>query len=527
MTTSAEPAVVATGRAPEIVLRLSGVTKRFGALTANDAIDLDLRRGEILALLGENGAGKTTLMSILFGHYVADAGDIEVFGRPLPGGSPRAAIAAGLGMVHQHFTLAENLSVIDNVTIGTEPLWALRRDRAKARRRLAELGSRFGLTVDPDARVGALSVGERQKVEILKALYRDARILILDEPTAVLTPQESERLFVTLRAMVACGLSIIFISHKLPEVMAVSDRVAVLRAGRLIEQRDAAGLDRAMLAELMVGRKVTGPMRTPVAAGAPALILDRVSATGPGGKPRLHDVQLSVNAREIVGIAGVSGNGQSLLADLIAGMARPEAGRITILGQPITRPDPARMVRMGVGRIPEDRHSEGLIGDMTVWENVIAERRNRPDFSRAGFLRRGPARAHAADLVRAYEVRCPSVDATVRQLSGGNMQKLILGRALALHPGLILANQPTRGLDIGAVAYVHERLLEARDGGAAILLISEDLDEILALSDRVAVIHDGHLTTPARREAVTIAGLGLLMAGAGDTASATEAAHAT
>ncbi|WP_298640009.1 ABC transporter ATP-binding protein [Tistrella mobilis] len=536
MTRSADPSVTEPSgaeRAPETVLRLSGITKRFGALTANDAIDLDLRRGEILALLGENGAGKTTLMSILFGHYVADEGRIEVFGHPLPAGSPKAAIAAGLGMVHQHFTLAENLSVLDNVTIGTEPLWKPGRDRAGARRRIAELGQRFGLAVDPDARVGALSVGERQKVEILKALYRDARILILDEPTAVLTPQESERLFVTLRAMVADGLSIIFISHKLPEVMAVSDRVAVLRAGRMIDQRPAAGLDRATLAELMVGRKVSRPRHTAANPGAPALVFDRVSATGAGSKPKLHEVSLTVHAGEIVGIAGVSGNGQSLLADLAAGMARVEAGRLTILDHETRRPDPAAMVRLGVGRIPEDRHAEGLVGDMNVWENVIAERRNRPAFSRWGFLRRSKARAHAAELVSDFEVRCPSVDATVRQLSGGNMQKLILGRALALHPGLILANQPTRGLDIGAVAYVHQRLLEARDGGAAILLISEDLDEILALSDRVAVIHAGHLTPARPRAEVTVSGLGLLMAGAGDPdagdphPTTPEAAHAS
>ncbi|EWY42043.1 sugar ABC transporter ATP-binding protein [Skermanella stibiiresistens SB22] len=500
---------------PEVVLRLTGITKRFGALTANDAISLDLRRGRVMALLGENGAGKTTLMNILFGHYVADAGHIEAFGQPLPPGSPKAALAAGICMVHQHFTLADNLSVLDNVILGTEPLWRFWTDRGRARRKLVSLAERFGLVVDPDASVGALSVGERQRVEILKALYRDARILILDEPTAVLTPQESERLFATLKLLTAEGLAIVFISHKMNEVMAASDNVGVLRGGRLVAVRRTAETNRGELAELMIGRTLKAPTVEPMAAGEPVLTLAGVTvkAGGGNGQGMLDAVDLKIRRHQIIGIAGVSGNGQSALADLVSGLIVPDAGLLEVLGNGIARTGPGAMVRCGVARIPEDRHATGLVGDMTVWENLIAERYRLPEFSRFGFLKRGAARQRAEGVIKDYDVRCPGPDAVSRLLSGGNMQKLILGRTLSYGPGLILANQPTRGLDVGAVAYVHERLLAARAGGAGILLISEDLDEILALSDQIAVIHRGRLSPPQPRSAVTIRQLGLAMAG--------------
>jgi simple sugar transport system ATP-binding protein len=502
-----------TNGEPDIVLRLAGITKRFGPLVANDAISLTLRPGEVLALLGENGAGKTTLMNILFGHYVADEGTVEAFGLPLPPGSPRAALEAGIGMVHQHFTLADNLSVLDNVAVGTEPLWRPWSDRAAARCRLLDLAGRFGLGVRPDALVGELSVGERQRVEILKALYRDARILILDEPTAVLTPQEAAGLFDTLRRLTADGLAVVFISHKMNEVFAVSDTVAVLRGGRLVATRTTTETDREELAELMVGRALKPPTPAPMAAGEPVLTLSGVTVASGHGRPLLDAADLIVRRHQIVGIAGVSGNGQTALADLVSGLLHPDAGSMTLKGEAVGQADPAAMVRRGVARIPEDRHAAGLVGAMAVWENLIAERYRDPAFSRLGVLKRGAARAYADEVIQAFDVRCPGPDARTQLLSGGNMQKLILGRTLAHGPDLILASQPTRGLDVGAVSYVHGRLLEARAAGAGVLLISEDLDEILTLADCIAVIYHGRLTPLLPHDRVSIRQLGLLMAG--------------
>ncbi|MCG8354835.1 MAG: ATP-binding cassette domain-containing protein, partial [Kiloniellales bacterium] len=357
----------------DVVLQLDAVTKRFGPLTANDAISLTLHQGEILALLGEDGAGKTTLMNILFGHYVADEGAIRVFGEALPPGSPREAIAAGIGMVHQHFTLGENLTALDNIVLGTESLWSWRQHKRRAREKLARLSADFGLSVHPDARIADLSVGERQRVEILKALYRDARILILDEPTAVLTPQEVEALFATLKKMVAQGLSIIFISHKLNEVMAVADRVAVLRQGAVVADFSIAETSKEGLAALMVGREIAQPERIAMPAGDAVLELEGVTVAGPHGKPLLDGLDLSVRAHEIVGIAGVSGNGQAALAELISGLLAPESGSLRLYGQAVNGADPAAMVAWGVGRVPEDRHAVGCIGDFSVKENLILE----------------------------------------------------------------------------------------------------------------------------------------------------------
>ncbi len=497
------------------VLELDGITKRFGALTANEDVSLSLGQGEILALLGENGAGKTTLMNILFGHYTADAGEVRVFGAPLPPGRPRAAIEAGVGMVHQHFTLAGNLTVLENITIGAEPLSRLMSATRPARRRLRELSDRFGLAVDPDARVGDLSVGERQRVEILKALYREARILILDEPTAVLARPEAERLFQTLRGMTAEGLSLIFISHKLHEVMAASDRVVVLRRGRVAAERRTAETSAPELAELMVGRRVARPVREAQPPGAPVCIASAVTVTQ-DGRDLLDEADFTVHAGEILGIVGVAGNGQATLGRLLSGLARPTRGRITLGTDDLGRMTPADCVAAGVGRIPEDRHAEGVVGEMTVWENATLERLSSPAFSRRGFVRRSAARAYAADLIRRFDIRGAEPDTRARLLSGGNMQKLILGRNLAQGPRLILANQPTRGLDEGAVAAVHAELLAARGAGAAVLLISEDLDEVLGLADRIQAIVKGRLSKPIPAEHADARRIGLMMAGAWD-----------
>ena len=500
------------------VLRLTSITKRFGTLVANDAISLELHAGEVLALLGENGAGKSTLVSILFGHYTADAGQIEVFGQPLLPGHPRAALAAGIGMVHQHFTLADNLSVLDNVMMGSEPLWQPFSRRSIARKKLLAVAQRFGLPVNPDAKVASLSVGERQRVEILKALYRGARILILDEPTAVLTPQESEALFDTLGQMVAQGLSIIFISHKLGEVLRVSHRVAVLRSGRLVAEAPVEGTTQAQLALWMVGHAVTATeRRAATSVGEAVCTLESVSMTG-SAQDRLDAVNLQLHAGEILAIAGVSGNGQLALADLLCGMRQASSGQVRFAGR-LLEPSPNHMVSLGIARIPEDRHAVGLVGDLSVWENSVSERLRSPVFSRAHWVKRKTAKAHAARIVNAFNVRGAGLDSPARSLSGGNMQKLILGRALVPPggdkqiPRLIVAHQPTWGLDIGAVAYVHQQLIAARDAGAAVLVISDDLDEVMALGDRVAVMHAGRLSAPLSAGQWTRQAIGLAMAG--------------
>ncbi|MEI4473760.1 ABC transporter ATP-binding protein [Frigidibacter sp. MR17.24] len=494
-------------------LRLTGITKRFGAALANDGISLSVQPGEVVALLGENGAGKTTLMNILFGHYTADAGTIEVAGRALPPGQPRAALAAGVGMVHQHFTLAENLTVLDNLLLGTRPLWRPGAGRTAARARITALSRDFGLAVDPGARVAELSVGERQRVEILKALYRQARVLILDEPTAVLTPQEAEALFATLRRAVAQGLAVIFISHKLHEVMAIADRVVVLRHGRVAGEARIAMTDPARLAAMMVGAEVAAPAVAPAREGGVAMRLSGVSTAG--FRPDLRALSLDLVAGRITGLAGVSGNGQGALAALVAGLARPAAGRIEIAGGAVADWSPRAAVGHGIARIPEDRHHDGTIGDFTLAENAVLERLRDRRFSRRGWIDRAAVRAHAEALIRGYDIRCPGPEARIRLLSGGNMQKLILGRVLEEDPAIILANQPVRGLDIGAVGFVQDRLLAARARGAAVLLISEDLEEVMALADVVHVISQGRLSPGFARGSMTAAGLGLWMAGQG------------
>jgi general nucleoside transport system ATP-binding protein len=498
---------------PEVVLRLDGISKRFGALLANDNLSLTVRRGEIVGLLGENGAGKTTLMNILFGHYLADAGTIHIRGELLAPGSPAAALAAGIGMVHQHFTLADNLTVLENIVLGTERLFALYSNLMSAKSKIAKLSADFGLAVDPGALVGGLSVGEQQRVEILKALYRHARILILDEPTAVLTPQESVSLFDTLKRLAGQGLSIILISHKLTEVLSVCSRVAVLRDGRMVAERDSSGVTAAELGTLMVGRVLPA---MPDVVSKPGPVVLRVSDLSACiGSQIIDGIDLSVRSGEILGIAGVSGNGQSLLAALIAGVVKATRGNIAINGNVVPSGSPAAMIAAGVARIPEDRHAEGLIGDMSITENMVSESYGSKRFRRGWFVNWPAARKFAAEIIQTYSVKCPSPEVKARLLSGGNMQKLILGRAMAGSPVVVLANQPTRGLDVGAVRFVHEQLMKAKLRGAAVVLISEDLDELFALSDRVSVMYRGQMSVPGNRATLSIDALGLHMAGQG------------
>jgi general nucleoside transport system ATP-binding protein len=520
------------------VLALHHISKRFGSLIANDDISLEVKTGEIMALLGENGAGKSTLVSILFGHYVADSGHIEVNGLPLKPGDPKAAIKAGIGIVHQHFALADNLSVLDNVMLGTENLWAFATKRGAARAHLMAASEQFGLKIEPDALVGGLSVGQKQRVEILKALYRGAKMLILDEPTAVLTPQESESLFATLRTLVAQGMSIIFISHKLAEVLRVSDRVAVLRGGRLVMEAQAKDVTQAQLANAMVGHQLaagrqgalTSLVRTDLALSVQTVCeLQNISARITD-REQLKSVSLQLNAGQITAVAGVSGNGQLALAQLLCGMLKTSQGALLINGQAAPS-SPSAFVKLGVARIPEDRKGTGVVADLPFWENAVSEllQTRDPSFTRAGFIREGAARAHAQAIADRFDVRGSvsgrDADLPTARLSGGNMQKLILGRALlrpdGSSPKLLIAHQPTWGLDVGAVQFVQAQLIAARDAGAAVLLISDDLDEIFEMANRIAVIHSGELSPALPTQDWTRERIGLAMAGSHHAASDT------
>jgi ABC-type uncharacterized transport system ATPase subunit len=476
-----------TGSPPLVVLE--NITKRFPGVLANDAVDLDLRPGEVHALIGENGAGKSTLMRVLYGMYPADGGRIVVRGREAKIGSPRDAIALGIGMVHQHFVLVDPFTVTENVILGEEGGAVL--DLDEARGRVTELADSYGFRVDPGAVVEDLSVGEEQRVEILKALYRGVEILILDEPTAVLTPSETQDLFGNLRKLREAGRTIVFISHKLDEVLEIADRITVLRRGKVVGETTPAETSKAELAEMMVGRPVLFRLDKPdVEIGEPVLRVDKLAGEG-----KLNGVSIEVRAGEILGVAGVEGNGQRELAETLIGLRIPGSGTIELEGVSIAGRDVEDIRNAGVGYIPEDRHDQGLVLTMTVWENAVLGRQDDAQFSNGvGVLFIKKIKALAARLIELFDVRARGVDVSASTLSGGNQQKLILARELETDPKLMVAAQPTRGLDVGAIEFVWKQILDQKAAGRAVLLISAELDEIYALSDRIVTLYEGRIT---------------------------------
>jgi general nucleoside transport system ATP-binding protein len=498
------------------LLELRGITKRFPGVLANDNVNFDLRNGEVHALLGENGAGKSTLMNILYGLYTPDEGEILLRGKPIELGSTRASIEHGIGMVHQHFMLIPVMTVAENIVLATEPRRAgVLLDYDAARKRVGELSERYGLLVDPDARVDRISVGQQQRVEILKALYRGAEILILDEPTAVLTPQEAKELFEILESLRSQGKSIIFISHKLNEVLEVADRITTLRRGVVVDTIPSAGATEAGLARMMVGREVLLRVeKTPGHPGEPLLEVEDLHVIDDRGLETVRGVSFAVRGGEVLGLAGVDANGQSELIDAIAGLRPVKSGRIAVDGHDLTHAKAKDALDAGIGHIPEDRHRRGLVLPFTLTENLALHAYRQPPNSNRGFLNLGAMAERARKLLKEFDVRGGSPTTPAAALSGGNQQKVVLAREIDGDPKVLIAAQPTRGLDVGAIEFVHGRLLEQRDAGRAIFLVSLELEEILSLSDRILVIYEGRIVGEFPPSA-TEEELGLAMTGGG------------
>lgn len=508
------------------MISIKGVTKRFPGVLANDHVSLDVREGEIHAVIGENGAGKSTLMKILYGLYQPDDGVIELRGRPVRIDGPARAVALGIGMVHQHFMLIPRFSVLENIILGHEMARCGVLDRHASERRVRELAEQYGFAIDPRATVSTLSVGQQQRVEILKVLYRGADVLILDEPTAVLAPQEVAELFANLRLLASGGKTIIFIGHKLDEVMEVADRVTVLRRGQVVGTMATAETSRERLAEMMVGRPVLFRIqKNPSRPGEPLLSLDAVTVRGgqggahgqgqsPGlGRAAVDELSLQVNGGEIYGVAGVEGNGQTELVEGIFNLQPVAGGRVMVMGKDVTNRPTAQVRAGGIAYIPEDRHRRGLVLPMSIWENIILGSHRRRQFLSGALLDRERILGHASELREQYDIRLADMDAPVLALSGGNQQKVIVARELAQSPQVVIASQPTRGLDVGAAEFVRQRLLEMRDAGRAVLLISADLEEVLSLSDRVGVMFRGKIVAEFSAEEATPQVLGPYMLG--------------
>jgi general nucleoside transport system ATP-binding protein len=496
------------------MLEMRGITKRFPGVVANDGIDFDLKAGEVHTLLGENGAGKSTLMRVLYGLYKADEGEIFLRGERVTIASPAAAIRNGIGMIHQHFMLVATLTVAQNVALGLPSSRRPLTDLEQVSARIRELSQAYGLWVDPDAYIWQLSVGERQRVEIMKALYRNASLLVLDEPTAVLTPQEVDELFKVFRQMVADGRGLVFISHKIREVLALSDRITVLRDGKVVGTVVPGDVTRRDLANMMVGRDVNVIQNhTEHEAGEVRLAVRALRVPGDRGTEAVRGVDLEVRSGEIVGIAGVSGNGQRELAEAIAGLRTPSSGSIQLDRSELARRGPAEIRAEGLGYVPEERMRDGVIADFSVADNLMLVDSRGRAYSKLGFLRSHVIKRRCQDLVAAFAIKTPGIDTPAHNLSGGNIQKLILARELSGQPRVLLVAQPTRGIDVGATEYIHQRLIEQRRSGTAIVIISEDLDEVLALSDRVVVMYEGEIIGGADPRTASRETIGLMMAG--------------
>jgi ABC-type uncharacterized transport system ATPase subunit len=504
-------------------LEMQNIVKHFPGVLAVNHVDFDINASEIHALLGENGAGKSTLMKMLYGLYTPDEGHILLNNSQVKIRSPQDAIRHGIGMVHQHFMLVPSLTVAENVALGMKSSRGWRLDLDMVAKRIRELSESYNLKVDPKVPIWQLAVGEQQRVEIVRALYKGADLLILDEPTAVLTPLEVEDFFAILRKMADDGRAIIFISHKLQEVLAISQRITVLRDGQRVETIPTSAATRLKLAEMMVGRPVVLEYKREMVSSQPEqLKLTDISALSDRGSLGLRDVSLTVCGGEIVGVAGVSGNGQAELAQVIAGLRPTKSGTLHLAGKVVTKAMPTTLNALGLSYIPEERMIDGVIKEFTVAENFVLQDHGRKPYARGIFLNFRVIAKTCLDAVRRYEIKTPGTDVPIKNLSGGNIQKLILARELSRQPKVLIAAQPTRGVDIGASEYIHLRLLEERTRGTAILLISEDLDEILALSDRIAVMYEGKIVGIVPREAVDIQQLGAMMAGAGDNQSIEE-----